>query len=614
MSGADTLDFDFLLKGEGDDVAREIVNCWTMWKGARSEWEQRVEETKKYVYATSTRETTNVMNDHDHTTHIPKLAQIADNLHANYMAALFPNDDWLIFVGEDPEAETFDKKEIVLSYIENKHRQNNFIPTIEKCLYDWIHTGNCFAGVTYKQEFSKDPYTEEVIQGYVGPTVYRIAPQDIVFNPIATDFESSPKIIRSLMTMGELHRAVEENPEKQYMQDVIDKLQKTRDYLRQYTDFAIDKHQQMTYDGFGSASLYYKSGYVEILEFYGDIYDTYAKKWLKNYVITVADRKWVIRAQPNDTWTGRPHIVHCGWRLRPDNLWAMGPLDNLVGLQYLVNHLENARADAFDQMIDPDRVLMGDVIVKRRGGAVDYQVPEGGNVAYLAPDTTVLHADIQIQQKLEDMEMYAGAPREAMGVRTPGEKTAFEVDSLATAASRIFQAKTNYFQINFVEKLVNMEIEDGRRNMSSPELLRITDNDLGVVDFMEITREDITANGRLVPVGARHYARQATITQNLQNFMIALQQDPMLAQHFPGEALGKAWEELLGFKRLDLFQKFGRIDEETEMQRLRMAAEEQLAAENQVSIDENSDTGGEGLGNSVLPTQQIVGAVSPTGR
>jgi hypothetical protein len=607
MSGADSLDFEYLLKGDGDELAKEIVNSWVLWKGGRSEWERRVQEVRKYLYATSTKETTNIQNAHDHTTHIPKIAQISDNLHANYMAALFPNDEWLAYIGEDEDSETFDKKEVVLNYIQNKHRLNKFTTVIETCIDDWIQTGNCFGGVTYRQELHSVPETGEVYQGYVGPFPYRIAPEDICFNPLATNFESSPKIIRSLKTMGELHRMAEEQPEGAWSQDLIDKIIKMRGQLKQYTDSTIDKHSQMVYDGFGSASLYYKSGYIEILEFYGDIYDTKDNKWMKNHVITVADRKWVIRSEPYESWTGRPSIFHCGWRLRSDNLWAMGPLDNLIGMQYLVNHLENARADAFDQMIDPDRVLVGDVDIQRRGGAVDYRVPEGGSVAYLAPDTTVLAADNQIAQKLEDMEMYAGAPREAMGVRSPGEKTAFEVDSLATAASRIFQAKTNYFQENFVEKLVNAEIESARRNMSSPELVRIVDNDLGVIDFMEITREDITSNGSLVPVGARHFARQATVTQNLQNFMIALQQDPLLAQHFPSEELAKAWEDLLGFKRLDLFRKFGRVEEETEMQRLQLASQEQLQLETQVPLDGQQP-------DSLLPTQQIVGAVSPNGQ
>ena len=588
MSGADSLDFDVI--GE-QPMATEIAGNWTTWNGARSDWRSRVEENKKYRYATSTTETANRANDHSHTTHIPKLAQVADNLLANYLSALFPHDDWLYFEGHNEESEGFDKKQAVLAYINTKNKLNKFRTTVQLLLDDWINYGNAFAGVTYKQEFHQDPRTLETVPGYIGPWVYRISPDDIVFNPLATDFESAPKIIRTLKTIGELHRDQEQNPELGYSKDVLDKVMKQREVLKQMTDTAIDKHIQMQYDGFGSPSLYFKSGYVEILEFYGDIYDTDKNEWLKNHVVTVVDRQWVIRSEPLDTWRGRPNIFHVGWRLRPDNLWAMGPLDNLVGLQYLIDHLENARADAFDQMLDPDRVLMGDIDIEYRGSAVDYYVNDpaiGGDVKLLAPDTTVLNADFQIERKEQQMEEYAGAPREAMGIRTPGEKTAFEVSSLQNSASRIFQSKITYFEEKFLEPIINAEIEVARRNINGTDIVRVIDDDFGVAEFLKITKQDLLADGTLVPIGARHFARQATLVQNLQQFSQALQQDQMLAQHFPAEKLARAWEDLLGFKRLELFQKFGRLEEEVEFERLRRAGEDQVNVESQVNIDENS--------------------------
>jgi hypothetical protein len=275
----------------------------------------------------------------------------------------------------------------------------------------------------------------------------------------------------------------------------------------------------------------------------------------------------------------------------------MGPIDNLVGMQYLIDHLENARADGFDQMLDPDRVLIGDPDIEERGAARDYWIPEVGDVKHLTPDTTVLNADFQIQRKEQQMEEFAGAPREAMGIRTPGEKTAFEVSSLQNSASRIFQAKITYFEEQFLEPIINAEIEVARRHLDTTDIVRVVDDDFGVAEFLRITKEDITANGTLVPIGARHFARQATLTQNLQQFMVALQQDPLLAQHFPAERLGRAWEDLLGFKRLELFDKFGRVEEELELERLRRAAQEQVEVESQVDID----------ASPFQPTQGVVG-------
>ena len=39
----------------------------------------------------------------------------------------------------------------------------------------------------------------------------------------------------------------------------------------------------------------------------------------------------------------------------------MGPLDNLVGMQYRIDHLENLKADVFDQIAYPIIKIRGDV-------------------------------------------------------------------------------------------------------------------------------------------------------------------------------------------------------------------------------------------------------------
>ena len=579
MAGANSIDIHLVL-GDEHPLASQVSRWWTEWKSARNEAEDRWNEVRKYVYATSTRETANRANPHDHSTHVPKIAQVRDNLEANYLSALNLSGDFLRFEGHDPESDTHAKKKAILAYLETKNKLNGFPQVMGQLVRDWIETGNCFAGVTYCSEFHKDPESGDLVPAYVGPKVYRISPYDIVFNPLATSFAKSPKIIRTLKTMGELHRDLEENPELGYSADVIAHLEKTRENLTQYTDVEINKNIQLSYDGFGSASAYYNSGHVELLELYGDIYNYETKEWMKNQVITVADKRFIIRMEPLNTWSGMPDIYHCGWRTRQDNLWGMGPLDNLVGMQYYINHLENARADAFDQMLDSDRKIFGDVELEYRGAAIDYYIAEGGDVTFLTPDTTVLNADFAIERKENQMEEFAGAPKQAMGIRTPGEKTATEVSQLQNAASRIFQSKITYFEENLLEPVVNAEIEVARRNIDAIDIVKIMDDDFGVAEFLEVTPEDLKSNGKLVPVGARHFARQSVLAQNMQSFMAAMQQDQMMAQHFPSERIARAWEDLLGFQKLELFKPYGRVDEQLEMQQ-RMQAADQIAAESQ---------------------------------
>jgi hypothetical protein len=125
------------------------------------------------------------------------------------------------------------------------------------------------------------------------------------------------------------------------------------------------------------------------------------------------------------------------------------------------------------------------------------------------------------------MEELAGAPRSAMGIRTPGEKTAFEFAGLERGASRIFEHKAYHWERTFIEFLLNDMLETGRRNLDENDLIRVLDEDTGVALFETVTREDITAKGTLRPVGSRHFAERAVRIQNLQN-LIQMKQDPTI--------------------------------------------------------------------------------------
>lgn len=588
MSGANSIDIDMVLGAPEDYLAGQISQIFEQWRGASFAAQDRWKETTRYVYATSTKETSNSSNDHNHSTHIPIITQIKDNLESNYIEALFPNDDWFIFKGFDNAATQMTKRVAVESYLKTKHDYSNFTNVIQQLISDWTLYGNCFAGVTYVRE--QHPAEQQGISGYVGPRVYRISPFDIVFNPLATSFEESPKVIRTLKSMAELQRDAEENPELGYSKDIIDRVVKSRQVLSSYKSNEIDKLFQMQFEGFGNASQYYQSGQVEVLEFYGDIWDAVNNKFLKNQVITVVDRRWVMRNEPLNTWTGRPHIYHCGWRTRPDNLWGMGPLDNLVGMQYMIDHLENARADAFDLMLTPDRVFRGDVEdIEQVNGAMHYFVGENGDVRNILPDTTVLNADFQIQNKQAQMELTAGAPREAAGFRTPGEKTAFEFGQLMNGASRMFQHKINYFSRQFLEPILEAEIEVARRNLDTIDVIEIVDDQYGLSEFLTITKEDITANGKLRAVGSRHYARNNQLVQNLAQFSQQLSSDPLMQQHFPSERLARAYESLLGFSSLELMEPYGRVAEQLQLQQLSQVAQQQAMQEDATLVDEGPE-------------------------
>lgn len=562
-------------------LATEIADRWTIWNNSRQQKIEEWKEIRNYIYATDTRTTSNSKLPWTNSTTTPKLTQIADNLHANYFSALFPQKRFFRFEASDQEANTKNKRDVIQAYMENKIRQSDFENTVSKIINDYIQYGNCFATVDFVRDYTEYEDGERAVN-YVGPKLVRISPFDICFNPLAASFIDSPKIVRTLLTKGEVKRKIDETVDNAYMNDIFEKMMHNRSYATG-NDVDVHKSEGFLADGFSDIKQYFESDYIEILTFYGDMYDSDTNQFMKNRVITIVDRSYVLSNEQNPSWLGKASVFHVGWRDRPDNLYSMGPLDNLVGMQYRIDHLENLKADVFDQIAYPILKIRGDVEDFDFEPAARIYMGEEGDVGYLAPDATALNADFQIQNLENKMEMMAGAPREAMGIRSAGEKTAFEVNQLMTAAGRIFQHKTAHFERVFLEPILNAMLEAARRNMDYADTIRVLNEDTGVFFFEEITKEDIKANGKIVPMGARHFAERAQRIQNITQLYQLKLADPAIAVHMSGKEFARILADELG--EPTLFAENVAILEQMQTEKMSIEAQVQLEEEQEIAIE-----------------------------
>jgi len=558
-----------------DDASKWVSHLWNTYNDQRREKIDEWLELRNYIFATDTTTTSNGRLPWKNSTTLPKLCQIRDNLHSNYLSSLFPNDDWLRWQGYGKKDSTKVKARSIQAYMANKCREGHFRTEMSKLLYDFIDYGNAFATVTFESKY-KEMADGSVVPDYIGPKVLRISPMDIVFNPLAADFTSSFKIIRSVKSLGELKRLAADEPEQAFWAQAIERREYFRSKHGSYSKEDFDKASGYSVDGFGNLYEYYMGDFVEILEFYGDYHHHDTGELQTNRVITVVDRSLMVRNSEIPSWFGHAPIYHVGWRFRQDNLWAMGPLDNLVGMQYRIDHLENLKADAMDLIVHPPLKIIGEVEEFVWGPGSEIHLDEGGDVQEVSKNLNALvMADNNIQLLEDRMELYAGAPREAMGIRTPGEKTALEVQTLSNAAGRIFQEKITTFEIELLERVLNAMLETARRNMDGSDVIRVMDDDIGVKEFMTITKGDITANGVLRPVGARHFAKQA---QDLQN-IVGIFSSPigqMVAPHTSAKNLTKFVEDVTGITGYEIFKPNVAIFEQQETQALMNQASEDL--------------------------------------
>lgn len=567
-----------------DETAKWVAHLWDTYQNQRSLKTQSWQELKQYLFATDTRSTSNQTLPWKNTTTIPKLTQIRDNLHSNYIQGLFPNDKWLQWQAYSKDSAKIDKARTITSYMQNKVQQSKFETECSKIVYDYIDYGNAFATTVYERRVGTKESGEQVSQ-YIGPRLVRISPEDIVFNPLASSFEDSFKIIRSTTTIGSLIKRYKTNPDDAYLKKVVENREAIREMLSGYGKDDWQKAEQYQIDGFGSLYEYYMGSYVELLEFYGDYHNPLTNEFQEGRVITIADRCVLLRNEEIPSTDGRAPIHHVGWRTRPDNLWAMGPLDNLVGMQYRIDHLENLKADAMDLTVHPPLKITGEVEEFVWGPGVPIHIDENGDVEPLSKElNSIIIADQQISNIMDMMELMAGAPREAMGIRSPGEKTAFEVQTLDNAAGRIFQEKIKNIEMNLVEPILNDMLDQARRYMDGTEVVRILDTSLNVQKFREIGPEDLNGSGILRPVGARHFAQQATELQNI----IGVFNSPiaaLIAPHTSGIALSEFVNDISNVRGYEIFRPNVAIAEQSETASLGDQASEELEVQAQTAPD-----------------------------
>lgn len=556
--------FDVLNLINPDDTGKAIARLWCEWDSYRDPWKKDKQELRNHVYAVDTTTTTNAKLDWSNKTTIPKICQIRDNLIANYEATMFPKRKWLDWEAASHEDNDMLKQNNIKNYMFWNVEQPYFKEEVKKLIQDYIDYGNCFSTVEWVDNSVE--VGGRIKPGFTGARPVRIHPLNIVFNPTASSFADTAKIIRSMMSIGEakefMTRLTKTEEERAIAEKVFSECMNNRSQLSTIPpgDFQELDEQYMV-DGFGSYVSYLQSEYVELLTFYGDFYDKERDELLRNHMIVVMDRCKVIFKAPHPYPLAELPIWHSGWRVRQDNLWAMGPLDNLVGMQYRLDHIENMKADLFDLTTFPPLKIKGLVGEFEWGPMEKIFVDSDGDVELMTPQTNVVQVDLQIQRYEQMMEEMAGAPKEAMGQRSPGEKTAYEVQRLENAASRIFQNKIGQFEEQQIEKILNGMLVYAKQYLT-PTSIRIVDNQYNTVDFATIRAADLSANGRLKPVAARHFAERAERIQNLNNFAASpLYGDAAINVHFSGLKMAKMMSEELDLEEWDIVQPFVRLSE-----------------------------------------------------
>ena len=562
--------FDINHDIETDSLAENISNKWISWINGRQQWEERYRRVLQYLYS-STSDTIygQASAPWSSNVHIPKLTQLRDVLITYELESLFSLQDYYMFEGFTKDANTIKNRALIRDLMRDILERGNFKKVTEALVADYIDAGNCFAMPVWESEYVEDPKGFKKLY-WEGSKAVRINPLDIVFDPTACNFKDSPKIIRTVLSLGELTVLAEKDP---IMKKGLDKALTIRqDIMTAITNGDTIKGDEISIAGFGNWSTYVTSDVVEILTFYGTVYDVVKKELHKNKKITIMDRRVLLKEEDLDPLCGYDFIYKAGYRDRKDILWSMSPLENLLGMQARIDFLENKRSDCYDATVNPIRVIKGNVDMPDALGPGDeIRMDVDCDVHYLAPDTSILTADTLIDRYEIKMEEFVGSPKEVLGLRTPGEKTMFEVNQLMTAATRIFQRQIRKFEQEIFEPMINAIFQQYIQEKAGQTIqIKTWDSVDNVYRFEEISVDAINNMGKIKVIGSTTYQDRTQIAQALQMLgQNPLFMDEVVRNNFSPTVLGQVFSFVTGLDRFpDLFKKDERLYEITDQQKL----------------------------------------------
>lgn len=553
-----------------DSLAECISEKWNTWMNARQRWEEQYRRVLQYLYSTTTDTIYGqASNPWAANVHIPKLTQLRDVLITYELESLFSLDDYFEFEGFTKDSNTWKNRNAIKNLLKDMLDKGGFRETVEKLVTDYIDAGNVFVMPVWETK------TVTRIDGlkstvWEGSKALRINPLDIVFDPTAQSFEDTPKIIRTVLSIGQVAAMAEKDPMmKEAFKKAMDKRQQVRTAM---TNGDTIKSEQLEIAGFGSIDAYLLSDTVELLTLYGTVYDIQENKLHENTKITIMDRNTLLKEEPMEELNGYGYIRKGGYRDRKDMLWSMSPLENLLGMQARIDFLENKRSDCYDFVVNPIKLIRGQVDMPDTTAPGDeIRMDADSDVRYLAPDTTILSADNLIALYENKMEEFVGSPKEVLGLRTPGEKTMYEVSQLLTAAQRIFQRQIRKFETEVIEPFINDAFHQYlNRKAGQTITLRVWDSDKDYYKFEEVSVDDIQSIGAIRVIGSTTHQERSKIAASLQMLgQNPLFTDEAVRNNFSPSELGQIFMYISGLDKFpDLFRKDSRLYEITEQQKL----------------------------------------------
>lgn len=315
---------------------------------------------------------------------------------------------------------------------------------------------------------------------YNAPKVEVVDLYDFFVDPKATTIDNAEWVIhRSMRSLDYLHEMMEDGKYKN--------IKLLEDEASSFAGWDDEKQMRRNTIGISMPVEQKNDKLIEILEY-----------WTDERVVTVANRKIIIRDQENPFRHGKKPFIVCVDQKIPHEFYGMGELEPIETLQYELNDRRNQRMDNVTLILNRMWLVQNgknvdeDELVSDAGGVVHTDDPNAIQQLIL-PDVTsssyqeetIIKADIQQTSGVTDFTR--GMSSDALA-----NDTATGISLLQEASNARFRLKIQNIEDMMLKRLGEFMVSMNNQFLSEETTIRIVGEE--GKEFQTIKPEDIKGN------------------------------------------------------------------------------------------------------------------------
>lgn len=353
---------------------------------------------------------------------------------------------------------------------------------------------------------------------------------------------------------------------------------------------------------------------VEILEFWGTVPSELAADGDQMRVISVANRRYLLRDKPNPFWHRKLPFTSFSATPDPHYFWAPGKGEIIEKLQIVANRYVNQSLDAADLIIDPmwfysrESNLNTRKLYLRPG----LFVPVDGNpataVAPMQKDLSGLTvADSKLGMAIDQTQRGTGIADDVVaGLQTDGRQTAREFVGRREAAGNRLALEARIYEEMSLEPHANLMVAHDRQFLDTPTMITIIGDN---AQFDPVTRMPLNTTRDVMnePDMMFNYAAKAIGASTALSKSMKQERLTMLLQSL-GTPLGQA--AMGAINAVNFFRGIFREFEIPNINEIFMPSNPAAGGADLASLVQQA-TGGRGNISNVPSSGQIVNGAVP---